>query len=70
MNQTCVNALHRANPISTGRKNRFSEDQKAGVNALHRANPISTETLSHVRKEGKCVNALHRANPISTERTG
>ncbi len=38
----CVNALHRASPISTAAAKLFYASHLNRVNALHRASPIST----------------------------
>ena len=47
----CVNALHRANPISTV-KVYDEKGELTCVNALHRANPISTALFWKPHKQG------------------
>ena len=48
----CVNALHRANPISTGATALMRSRLSKCVNALHRANPISTVPSQNPHKQG------------------
>ena len=65
-NKLCVNALHRASPISTMPWDFHDNGHHVCVNALHRASPISTNTFLFKVGKQYCVNALHRASPIST----
>ena len=63
----CVNALHRASPISTLSDWSSPSEPTTCVNALHRASPISTLLILKLFYIASiCVNALHRASPIST----
>ena len=63
----CVNALHRASPISTDSKNKvqklnyFVSMPYIGLLPFLRAKDF----VEQLRKS--CVNALHRASPISTK---
>ena len=64
---SCVNALYRASPISTGSRQRSGNRFYLCVNALYRASPISTHNSPQGGKRyNMCVNALYRASPIST----
>ena len=62
----CVNALKRANFISTATPTPVPATPTPCVNALKRANFISTSEKTENGNETGCVNALKRANFIST----
>ena len=68
--KVCVNALWRANSISTDIDSDVTIIDKTCVNALWRANSIST-TLTNdlLAARNESVNALWRANSISTKQS-